>query len=91
MFGVGKISEQAQELCDATLNALETAITQCGPGVPFRMIGQVTYLRPTKELCNDVSATHGLFTEIHCHSIWHSSLCRAACQVPQRMYNLLIL
>ena len=54
MFGVGKMSKQAQELCDATLEALETAITQCGPGVPFRIIGQVTLLSHTKEPCIDV-------------------------------------
>ncbi len=44
MYGVGKITDQAQHLCDATLEALEAAISQCGPNVPVRRIGEVLSL-----------------------------------------------
>lgn len=41
MFYVGKVSERAQKLCEITQFAMETAISECGPGVPIRHIGKV--------------------------------------------------
>lgn len=43
MFGVGKVSDKAQHLCDVTLEALEAAISHCGPGIPVRKIGEVQH------------------------------------------------
>ena len=44
MFAVGKVSDEAQRLCDVTLQTLEAAISQCGPNVPVRRIGEVQSL-----------------------------------------------
>ncbi len=44
MFAVGKVSDEAQRLCDVTLQTLEAAISQCGPNVPVRRIGEVLSL-----------------------------------------------
>jgi methionyl aminopeptidase len=41
MFYVGKVSEKARRLCEVTQLAMDTAIAQCGPGVPIRHIGKV--------------------------------------------------
>ena len=44
MYAVGKVSDEAQRLCDVTLEALTAAISQCGPNVPVRRIGEVLLL-----------------------------------------------
>jgi len=41
MFCVGRVSPAAQKLCDVTLDALNSAIAVCGPGVPISEIGKV--------------------------------------------------
>jgi len=41
MFTVGRVSAAAQKLCDVTLDALNSAIAVCGPGVPISEIGKV--------------------------------------------------
>ena len=41
MFPVGQVSDKAQHLCNVTLEALEAAVSQCGPNVPVRRIGEV--------------------------------------------------
>ena len=41
MFYVGRVSDVARRLCDATKACLNAAIAQCGPGVPISRVGQV--------------------------------------------------
>ena len=41
MFYVGRVSDVARRLCEATKACLNAAIAQCGPGVPISRIGQV--------------------------------------------------
>ena len=41
MFYVGRVSDVARRLCEATRACLNAAIAQCGPGVPVSRIGQV--------------------------------------------------
>ena len=41
MFPVGQVSDKAQHLCNVTLEALKAAVSQCGPNVPVRRIGEV--------------------------------------------------
>jgi len=47
MFYVGRVSDKARRLCEATKECLDAAIAQCGPGVPISRIGQA---RPRRRL-----------------------------------------
>jgi methionyl aminopeptidase len=40
MFAIGKISDSARRLVDATQDCLNAAISICGPGVPLSEIGR---------------------------------------------------
>lgn len=39
MFRVGQVSAEAEAVCRAAEDALEAGVGVCGPGVPFRAIG----------------------------------------------------
>lgn len=43
MFYVGNVSPAARHLCEVTKEALDAAIRQCGPGVPYKVIGQTIH------------------------------------------------
>ncbi len=43
MFYVGKVDDKARRLCEVTQLAMESAIAECGPGVPVRHIGKVIF------------------------------------------------
>jgi Metallopeptidase family M24 len=51
MFYVGSVSEAAQRLCNATKEALEASIAECGPGVPFKRIGHAIHAVADKYRC----------------------------------------
>lgn len=52
MFYVGNVDKKAQQLCEVTQFAMESAIAECGPGVPIRHIGKVSALVLIMLLCH---------------------------------------
>ncbi|BDA42409.1 Methionine aminopeptidase 1D, mitochondrial [Coccomyxa sp. Obi] len=76
MFYVGKVSEKARKLCEVTQFAMESAIAECGPGVPIRNIGKVIHAIADKHKYGVVKEFVGHGVGRVFHSAPHVMHCR---------------
>ena len=69
MFLVGNVSAEAQELCRITKHSLDEAIKICGPGVPIREVGKVSWSSGARNPCSLIIGEHLL-----CSHAWWTQL-----------------
>ncbi|KAJ2624193.1 hypothetical protein GGI26_001769 [Coemansia sp. RSA 1358] len=66
-FAAGSVDVAGRKLMDATKEALDLAIQVCGPGVPFRMIGETieASIAPLGYTISEELTGHGLGRDFH--------------------------
>jgi len=67
-FMVGEVDEQGIALVECTKESLDKAIRACGPGVPFKEIGQIVteHARKHSFTVSEELSGHGIGRQFHC-------------------------
>lgn len=81
MFFVGRVSDVARRLCEATKACLNAAIAQCGPGVPISRIGQV------RGACHQPWPAAGVWVQFRACSVaaaWQQTAWQQMCSVVDK-------